>query len=133
MDFLTADAAGSLGMADPEVLTLAGGGSVYLSPTMSVRCLVTSAHSRLQENGVLLLPQSLEVGAAIDELLLIWLASEASSGKTGSHGCPIAMVALMTISARLGVDARPREPARRDIGCTASPEASMDRCLASVK
>jgi hypothetical protein len=28
--------------------------------------------------GVFLVPQSLDVGTAIDELLLIWLASEAS-------------------------------------------------------
>jgi len=29
-------------------------------------------------SGVFLVPQSLDVGTAIDELLLIWLASEAS-------------------------------------------------------
>ncbi len=28
--------------------------------------------------GVLLIPQSLEIGAAIDDILLIWLASESS-------------------------------------------------------
>jgi hypothetical protein len=42
------------------------------------------AHFRAFKNagkhsaGVLLVPQSLDVGAAIDQLLLIWLASEAS-------------------------------------------------------
>jgi hypothetical protein len=30
-----------------------------------------------QSGGVFLVPQSLEIGAAIEELLLIWLASEA--------------------------------------------------------
>ncbi len=31
-----------------------------------------------RSSGVFLIPQSLDVGSAIDELLLIWLASEAS-------------------------------------------------------
>jgi hypothetical protein len=31
-----------------------------------------------QSGGVFLIPQSLDIGTAIEELLLIWLASEAS-------------------------------------------------------
>jgi len=48
---------------------------------MSARC---QAHFSAFQNtrkhcaGVFLVPQSLDVGTAIDELLLIWLASEAS-------------------------------------------------------
>jgi hypothetical protein len=64
LDFLTAQTAGLRGMNDPQVLAL--------------------AHFRAIRNagkhcsGVFLIPQSLDVGTAIDELLFIWLASEAS-------------------------------------------------------
>ena len=137
MDFLTAHAAGLRGMADPEVLTLAAGQQRLLVShdvsTMPGHFRAFKAAGK-HSAGVLLLPQSLEVGAAIDELLLIWLASEASEWENRIAWLPLCqMVALMKISARSAADARPREPARRDIGCTASPEASMDRCLASVR
>lgn len=81
LDFLTAQAAGLRGMDDPEVLTLA---------TRQQRVLVSHdvgtmpAHfrafrnARRQGSGVFLIPQSLDVGTAIDELLLVWFASEAS-------------------------------------------------------
>jgi len=36
--------------------------------------------------GVFLIPQSLDVGTAIDELMLIWLASEASEWENGWSG-----------------------------------------------
>jgi len=35
---------------------------------------------------VFLIPQSLDVGTAIDELMLIWLASEASEWENGWSG-----------------------------------------------
>jgi hypothetical protein len=38
-------------------------------------------------SGVFLVPLSLDVAAAIDELLLIWLASEAAEWRTGWSGC----------------------------------------------
>lgn len=81
LDFLTAQAAGLPGMNDLEVLALAA---------KSQRVLVSHdvgtmpAHFRAFRNagkhssGVFLIQQSLDVGAAIDELLLVWLTSEAS-------------------------------------------------------
>jgi hypothetical protein len=81
LDFLTAQAAGLRRMTDPEVLALASEQQRVLVShdvgTMPVHFQVfTTAGKR--SAGVFLIPQSLDVGAAIDELLLIWLASEAS-------------------------------------------------------
>ncbi len=39
--------------------------------------------------GVFLIPQSLDVGTAIDELLLIWLASEASEWEDRLEWLPL--------------------------------------------
>jgi hypothetical protein len=81
LDFLTAQAAGLRSMNDLEVLRLAA---------ESQRALVShdvgtmAAHFRSfrddgnQSSGVFLIPQSLDIGTAIEELQLIWLASEAS-------------------------------------------------------
>ena len=80
-DFLTAQVAGLRGMNDPEVLALAAGGQRVL---VSHDVGTMPAHFRAFKDtgnhscGVFLIPQSLDVGTAIDELLLIWLASEAS-------------------------------------------------------
>jgi len=68
-------------MNDPEVLALAAGGQRVL---VSHDVGTMPAHFRAFKDtgnhscGVFLIPQSLDVGTAIDELLLIWLASEAS-------------------------------------------------------
>jgi Domain of unknown function (DUF5615) len=81
LDFLTAQTAGLRGMNDPEVLALAAERQRVL---VSHDVGTMPAHFRAFRNagihspGVFLLPQSLDVGAAIDDLLLIWLASEAS-------------------------------------------------------
>jgi hypothetical protein len=81
LDFLTAQAAGLRGLEDREVLALAA---------KSQRVLVSHdvgtmpAHFRAFRGtggaspGVFLIPQSLDVATAIDEILLIWMASEAS-------------------------------------------------------
>lgn len=81
LDFLTAQSAGLRGMDDLEVLTLAADCQRVL---VSHDAGSMPAHFRAFRNagkhssGVFLIPQSLDVGTAIDELLLIWLASEAS-------------------------------------------------------
>ncbi len=81
LDFLTAQAAGLRRMTDPEVLALAAEQQRVL---VSHDVGTMPAHFRAFQNtrkhcaGVFLVPQSLDVGTAIDELLLIWLASEAS-------------------------------------------------------
>jgi hypothetical protein len=92
LDFLTAQAAGLRNMTDPEVLALA---------TERRRVLVShdvgtmSAHFRAfrsagkRSAGVFLVPQSLDIGAAIDELVLIWLASEASEWEDRLEWLPL--------------------------------------------
>jgi uncharacterized protein DUF5615 len=81
LDFLTAQAAGLRGMNDHEVLALAAERQRVL---VSHDAGTMPAHFRAFRSagkhsaGVFLVPQSVDVGTAIDELLLIWLASEAS-------------------------------------------------------
>lgn len=81
MDFLTAQAAGLRGMNDPAVLALAADRQRVLVShdvgTMPAHFRAFSAANE-RSSGVFLLPQSLDVATAIDELLLIWLASDAS-------------------------------------------------------
>ena len=81
VDFLTAHAAGLRRMTDPEVLALAAGQQRVL---VSHDIGTMPAHFHALRNagkesfGVFLIPQSLDVGTAIEELLLVWFASEAS-------------------------------------------------------
>jgi len=81
LDFLTALAAGLRGMKDPEILALAAQQQRVL---VSHDVGTMPAHFRAVRkagkhcSGVFLIPQSLDIGTAIDELLFIWLASEAS-------------------------------------------------------
>jgi Domain of unknown function (DUF5615) len=81
VDFLTAQAAGLRGLNDPQVLALAAERQRVL---VSHDVGTMPAHLRVfrnagkQSSGVFLIPQSLEVGTAINELLLIWMVSEAS-------------------------------------------------------
>ena len=81
LDFMTAQAAGLRGLDDPEVLALAAERQRVL---VSHDIGTMPGHFRAyrsagkQSSGVFLIPQSLDVGSAIDELLLIWMASEAS-------------------------------------------------------
>jgi hypothetical protein len=80
LDFMTAHAAGLRGMNDPEVLALAADQHRLL---VSHDVGTMPSHFQAFQDagkysaGVFLFPQSLDVGTAIDELLLIWLASEA--------------------------------------------------------
>ena len=81
LDFMTAQAAALRRMKDPEVLAFAAEqGRVLVSHDVSTmpRHFLAFRNAGLHSAGVFLLPQSLEVGNAIDELLPIWLASQAS-------------------------------------------------------
>lgn len=81
LDFLTAHVAGLRGLSDREVLTLAAERQRVL---VSHDVGTMPAHFRTFRNaekhnpGVFLISQRVEVGVAIDELVLIWTASEAS-------------------------------------------------------
>jgi hypothetical protein len=90
--FLTALAAGLRRMKDPEVLALAAGQKRVL---VSHDVGTMPAHFREfrkagnHSAGVLLIPQSFDVGPAIEELLLIWLASEASEWENRLEWLPL--------------------------------------------
>ena len=92
LDFLTAQAAGLRGMNDPEVLALAAEQQRVLvshdvgSMPAHFRAFRTAGQRSV---GVFLVPQSLDVGTAIDELLLIWLASEASEWENSLQWLPL--------------------------------------------
>ena len=80
VDFLTAHTAGLRGRSDPQVLAHAADlNRVLVSHDVGTM----PAHFRNFRNageptaGLFLIPQRLDVGRAIDELLLIWLSSEA--------------------------------------------------------
>jgi hypothetical protein len=79
IDFQTAFGAGLQGKKDPEVLALAAQHNRILVShdvgSMPTHFRSFQAHQR--SPGVFLIPQSIDVASAIDELLLIWSASEA--------------------------------------------------------
>jgi hypothetical protein len=81
VDFLTAQAAGLREMKDPEVLALAAEqGRVLVSHDVGTMPAHFGAFrdAGRRSAGVILIAQSLDAGTAIEELLLIWLASEAA-------------------------------------------------------
>lgn len=92
IDFLTAHSAGLRKMKDPEVLALAAEQQRVL---VSHDVGTMPAHFRNFRNhgkhsaGVFLVPQSVDVGTAIEELLLIWLASEASEWENRLEWLPL--------------------------------------------
>lgn len=81
LDFLTAYEAGLRGLDDLRVLALAAEQKRVL---VSHDVGTMPAHFRAfrdagkQCGGVVLIPQSLDIGTAINELLLVWMASEAA-------------------------------------------------------
>lgn len=92
LDFLTASAAGLRALNDLEVLALAAqrqrvlvSHDVGTMPTHFRAFRNAGKHS----SGVFLIPQSLDVGRAIDELLLIWVASEASEWEDRLEWLPL--------------------------------------------
>jgi hypothetical protein len=81
VDFMTAQTAGLQGMNDPDVLALeAKHERVLVSHDLGTMPGHFHAFRSAPKNsfGVFLVPQWLDVGAAIDELLLIWVASDSS-------------------------------------------------------
>lgn len=92
VDFLTAQAAGLRGMRDPEVLGLAAQQRRVL---VSLDAGTMPSHFRNfreaghDSSGVFLIPQSLDIGAAIEELLLIWLVSDAPEWRNRLEWLPL--------------------------------------------
>src|SRR5258708_621782 len=79
IDFLTAEAADLVGLKDPEVLTVAAKeGRVLVShdqKTIPGHFSEFIVHT--QSPGLLLIPQHFPIAAAMEDILLIWFASEA--------------------------------------------------------
>jgi len=79
-------------MKDPEVLALAAGQRRVL---VSHDVGTMPAHFRAFRNagarsaGVFLVSQTLDIGTAIEELLLIWLASDASEWENRLEWIPL--------------------------------------------
>jgi hypothetical protein len=79
IDFLGAYDGGVLGMADPDVLGVAAeSGRILVSHDRKTM----PAHfarfvERLSRPGVIIVSQELDIGAAIEDLLLIWAATDA--------------------------------------------------------
>ena len=92
IDFLTAQAAGLRRVKDPQVLVLAAEQQrVLVSHDVGTmpRHFRGFKETGNSSPGVFLIPQSLEIGRAIDELLLIWLASEASEWENRLEWLPL--------------------------------------------
>lgn len=92
IDFMTAQAAGLRGKRDPEGLSLAAEERRALVShdvnTMPTHFRAFRDGGR-QSAGVLLVPQTLEIGTAIEELMLIWIASEASDWENRLQWLPL--------------------------------------------
>jgi hypothetical protein len=92
IDLLMAYAAGLRRMNDLQVLALAAGqGRVLVSHDVGTMPAHFREFARAGKHsaGVFLVPQSLHVGTAIDELVLIWLASEASEWENRLQWLPL--------------------------------------------
>ncbi|HKW98349.1 MAG TPA: DUF5615 family PIN-like protein [Bryobacteraceae bacterium] len=92
LNFLSAQEAGLRGMNDAEVLALAANQQRALVShdvgTMPVH-FRSFRNAGKRSSGVFLVPQSLDVGKAMDELLLIWLVSEASEWENRLEWLPL--------------------------------------------
>jgi hypothetical protein len=92
IDFLPAHTAGLRRMKDPEVLALAAGQERVL---VSHDVGTMPAHFRAFRNagkrsaGIFLVAQTLDIGAVIEELLAVWLASDASEWENRLEWLPL--------------------------------------------
>ena len=78
IDCLTAHEGGVIGLPDPEVLRIAAvTGRVLLShDRRTIPLHFREVLQTLSSAGVILIPQSLSLGAVIEEIVLIWAASD---------------------------------------------------------
>jgi len=91
IDFQTAQAAGLVGLRDPEVLALtARTGRILVThdrKTMPTHFAAFIEHT--SSSGVIVIPQKLSVRAAVEDLLLIWTASEAEEWRNRIQVLPL--------------------------------------------
>ena len=92
IDFLSANEASLEGVPDPEVLALAAAEDRILVPhdfhTMP-RHFGDFLRARGSSPGLILVPQHMPIGEAIEELLLIWGASEAEEWRDRWQALPL--------------------------------------------
>ena len=79
IDFQTAHAAGLVGLPDPEVLALAAhaGRVLVTHDRKTMPKHFAEFIGQTTSSGLIVIPQKLPVRVAIEDLLLIWTASEA--------------------------------------------------------
>ncbi|MGD0617519.1 MAG: DUF5615 family PIN-like protein [Bryobacteraceae bacterium] len=79
IDFQDAQAGNVIGIRDPEVLTLAAeAGRVLVSHDRRTMLKHFARFIRRQNSpGLIIVSQDLDIGRAIEELLLIWMATDA--------------------------------------------------------
>jgi hypothetical protein len=91
IDFQTAPAAGLAGVPDPEVLALAAQAERVLvthdRKTMPPHFAEFIGHAT--SSGVIVVPQKLSVRAAIEDLLLIWTASDSEEWRNRIQVLPL--------------------------------------------
>lgn len=92
IDFETAHTAGLRHMKDPEVLAYAAEHRRVLVShdvsTMPAHFVAFTKRGK-RSPGVFLVPQSIDIGTAIDDLLLVWLASEAFEWENRMEWIPL--------------------------------------------
>ena len=92
MDFLSANDATLAGVPDPNVLALAAGQDRILVShdfrTMPQH-FADFLQARGSSPGLLIVPQYLPIGEAVEELVLIWCASEAEEWENRVRTLPL--------------------------------------------
>ena len=91
IDFQTAHVAGLVGVPDPEVLALAAqAGRILVThdrKTMPTHFAEFIAHAT--SSGVIVVPQKLPIRAVVEDLLLIWMASETEEWRNRIQTLPL--------------------------------------------
>jgi len=92
MDFLAAGDADLTAVPDPAVLALAAEHDciiVFHDFQTMPRHFAAFLRAHGSSPDLILAPQHLAIGEAIEELILIWAASEAEEWKSGIHTLPL--------------------------------------------
>jgi hypothetical protein len=79
VDFRTASDGGLIGLPDPNVLLItAKSGRILVTHDRKTLPAYLSRFLKIHSSpGVIMVPQDIDIGAAIEDLLLIWAATEA--------------------------------------------------------
>ena len=91
IDFQTARAAGLAGLADKDVLTMAArSGRLLLTHDRKTMPKHFAEFIAAQSSaGVLIVPQKLPISQAVEELILVWVASEAEEWINRIYSLPL--------------------------------------------